>query len=288
MFISTKIPLYLIIKRTYKRSTLYILWVSTLSYLQHEYKVDISVSLMPMTALGVAVSLFLGFRNNAAYDRFWEARKVWGGVVNTSRSFICYLKNKNISNSTLKKLALNHIDYLYLLVVHLKGHSSTGAINDDLNYNNSLKNKPNYVLDKQYEIILELSSNDDFDGFDKKQCIEYLDLFFTYQGKCERIKNTPLPKQYTYFTLIFTYLYLIFLPFGMLDALGWGAIGFSFLVFWVFSTAEQIGSLTENPFDGSVNSVAIETISRTIEIDIKQLIGMEAPEPLKATKGALY
>lgn len=104
--------------------------------------------------------------------------------------------------------------------------------------------------------------------------------FFEQQGKCERIKNFPYPRQFATLNLYFVRLFIILVPFGMLkefEKIGenyiWLTIPFSALVCWVFNTMEKIGEVTENPFEGTANDVPISAISRTIEIDLREMLG---------------
>ena len=115
-----------------------------------------------------------------------------------------------------------------------------------------------------------------------------IELLFDHQGKCERIKNFPYPRQFATINQYFVWVFIILVPFGMLDEFKtyggffpWLTIPFSALVSWVFHTMEKIGSATENPFESSWNDIPITALSRTIEIDLRQMLSEEnLPEPL--------
>jgi putative membrane protein len=126
------------------------------------------------------------------------------------------------------------------------------------------------------------------DGFRFKHLNEILDRLYDIQGKCERIKNTPLPRQYAFFTTLFTRIFVVLLPFGFVAELGWYTIPLSVLISWIFNTLEQVGTYTENPFDNGINDIPMSALCVTIERDLKSLLGEdEIPEPIKPTRGIL-
>jgi ion channel-forming bestrophin family protein len=112
---------------------------------------------------------------------------------------------------------------------------------------------------------------------------------YDQQGKCERIKNFPYPRQFASINLFFIWLFVFLIPFGVLNEFSklgpyfvWLTIPFSVIVSWVFTSLEKIGESTENPFEGSANDVPITALSRTIEIDLREMLGeTELPEPLQ-------
>ena len=135
-----------------------------------------------------------------------------------------------------------------------------------------------------------------------------ISALITHQGKSERIKNFPYPRQYATLNQTFLWIFIILLPFGVMtefDKIGnnvadsfpligeyfvWFSIPFSVMVMWVFHTMERIGRVTENPFEGTPNDVPITTISRGIEIDLREILGQpkeSIPEPIQPVEGAL-
>jgi putative membrane protein len=118
------------------------------------------------------------------------------------------------------------------------------------------------------------------DDFEHSDLVKHINELFNLQGGCERIKNTPLFRQYSIFSRVFVKLFIFLVPFGLLNSMNelgeYGillTIPFSLLISWVFYTMEQIGEFSENPFDNSVNDIPISAICRTIEIDIKEMLG---------------
>jgi putative membrane protein len=119
--------------------------------------------------------------------------------------------------------------------------------------------------------------------------------FYNHQGMCERIKKFPLPRQYGSMSLIFVSIFIFLLPFGLVTEfheLGeWGAwlsIPFTVVVGWVFVVMELIGDYSENPFEGLGNDIPMRSICRTIEIDLREMLGeTDLPKPVEVKNGVL-
>ena len=304
---------------------------------------------LPLGVLGTAVAFLVSFKNNASYDRLWEARKIWGGIVNASRSWTIMVKDfitndhtqKALSEGELhkihKELVHRHVAWLTALryqlrkdkpwEMHLKNIKSnrefresnylvcedTIPIEDvikdyisDEEYNELFAkgNQASQILGIQSRRLRELKQEGYIEDFRHMEMENMLVEFYTLQGKSERIKNFPYPRQYATINYIFVWVFIILLPFGIMEgfeAIGehiledltehrsrtswghmtqefiakhfvWFSIPFSALLSWVFHTMEAIGENTENPFEGGPNDVPITNMSRGIEIDIRQLI----------------
>jgi len=112
--------------------------------------------------------------------------------------------------------------------------------------------------------------------------------FFSAQENCERIKSTPLPRQYGFFTKAFVWVFILMLPFGLVQHLGWGTLPIYFVLATIFMTTELIGSRTEEPFGQKLEDVAMSSICRKIEIDLRQQLGESSiPAPLEPKDGVL-
>lgn len=312
---------------------------------------------LPLGVLGTAISFIISFKNNASYDRLWEARKIWGGIVNTSRSWtimvkdfidISHTKNRisDIEIKTIKKeLVHRHIAWLTALryqmradkpwETHLKENKQNAkfrknhflVLEDAIDIKEAIQpyisqeeikkvfakgNKPSQLLGIQSERLKELMNQGLIEDFRHMEMMSILTELYTLQGKSERIKNFPYPRQYATLNYIFVWIFIILLPFGIMEEFesigkqivedllvhqsrtnwghmiqefiakhfAWFSIPFSALLAWVFHTMEKIGENTENPFEGGANDVPITDLSRGIEIDIRQLIDdNNIPEP---------
>ncbi|MEZ4825049.1 MAG: bestrophin family ion channel [Bacteroidia bacterium] len=142
------------------------------------------------------------------------------------------------------------------------------------------KNAATQLISLQSQHLRNLLDRGLIEDFRHMEMTNILAAFYDHQGKCERIKNFPYPRQFATVNLFFVRLFIILVPFGMLqefEKLGenfvWLGIPFSVLVSWVFHTMEKIGEATENPFEGGANDVPMTALSRTIEIDLREMLG---------------
>jgi len=293
------------------------------------YFFDITLALPwgPLGVIGIAVAFYLGFKNNSAYDRTWEARKIWGSIVNNSRSFgasvISFVQGDNQSE-VQKELIYRHIAWMTALRHQLRLSKEWEHIENRLNglytpticedYNNKLdselsqyisqeeikqlenkSNKATQILKLQSQRLQELRDQEYYENFRHMQLHELISAFYTDQGKSERIKNFPFPRQYASVTLWITLVFTGLIPFGLMDIVMakepwmlWLTPFLGGLITWVFYLMEQIGDYSENPFEGTYNDVPITSISRTIEIDMREMIDdKNIPQPIKDINGFL-
>lgn len=292
---------------------------------------------LPIALLGTAVAFITGFKNNASYDRAWEARKIWGAIVNSSRSWavmaIDFVTNLHAvepaSEAELaelrRRLVHRHIAWLAALRFQLRTpraweHQAERAnaeyrtkfevrgevvsldeellglmAETDCMHIKQRSNLAAQLLAVQSSDISKLRARGLIDDFRHMEMQRMLTDLYTQQGKCERIKNFPYPRQFATLNLIFVWLFILLVPFGLLPefaemgtAFEWLTIPFSMLVSWVFHTMDKIGSASENPFEGGANDTPMTALSRTIEIDLRELLGeRDVPPPLAPTNHIL-
>ncbi|MFK7970672.1 MAG: bestrophin family protein [Bacteroidia bacterium] len=303
----------------------------------------LSIPWLPLSVIGTAVAFYVGFKNSQAYDRMWEARKIWGAIINSSRAWGATVKSY-VSNQftetdvatedlqqTKKKLLYRHIGWLYALRSQLliptpwehisqRGHVGkttekrmknygVGLLNDGntesflrkylpVDEHDRLihyKNTATHIIDQQSQDLAKLRAEDTIDDFRHMELQKILNDFYVHQGKCERIKKFPFPRQYGASSLIFVGIFIFLLPFGMVsefDKLGefgiWLSIPFTVLIGWVYLMMELIGDYSENPFEGLGNDIPMLSLCRVIEVDLLEMLGeKEIPEPVKAVNGVL-
>lgn len=165
----------------------------------------------------------------------------------------------------------------------------------ELDFFKTKTNMPAHILKKQSETIQELKTAGLIDEYRQVWFHQILAQFYQSQGVCERIKNFPLPRQYASVALWMTYMFCALIPLGLLDLFInqnelwiWMTIPFSGLIIWIFFLMERIGDYSENPFEGAYNDVPISSISRGIEIDLREMLGDEdIPEPYPVENGFL-
>ena len=290
---------------------------------------QLTIPWVPIALIGTAVAFYLGFKNNSSYERLWEARKIWGAIVNSSRSWgmmVLDFINDDFADTPLDEEALKkihtrlvyrHVAWLRALDCQLRarrdwehydsvsqqyrktfgtasGRDTENEITsllprEELVYVMKKKNPAAQIVRLQSRELADLKARGHLNDFRHLEMERLLIDLYTQQGKSERIKNYPFPRQYASMNLFFVWLFVLLLPFGMIgefSKLGehfvWLSIPFSTIVAWVFHTMEMIGDFSENPFEGLYNDVPITALSRTIEIDLRDMLDEEdLPEPIK-------
>jgi putative membrane protein len=282
----------------------------------------LTIPWVPIAMIGTAAAFIVGFKNTQTYNRLWEARQIWGGIVNSSRTWGImskdFVHNKQAHGSPVppehlhlihQELIYRHVAWLTALRYQLreprywenmdksynKEYSAyytvaekDGKLPEELKkflspqeqeYVLSKKNRATQLISLQSKHLRALSERGLLDDFRHVEMENLLKELYEHQGKSERIKNFPYPRQFASINLFFIRLFTILVPFGLLNefakvggAYVWLTIPFSALVMWVFNTMEQVGESTENPFEGSANDVPITSMCRTIEIDLREML----------------
>jgi len=326
-----KFKLFQTIKWTRRSILVFILW-SSIVVIAHELlgMKWVMIPWLPVALIGTALAFYLGFKNNSSYDRLWEGRKIWGGIVNASRTWVMKVIDfpdyeEENRESLIRDFTYTHLAWLTSLRFALR----TPRDWEHHDKENEKRRKDFFVPEykkveeeelKKYlpdqEIIKIYQTNNHATHLIKLQShnlkrlqasgaldsFTYLDMastlkdLYDLQGQCERIKNFPLPRQYASTSMIFVQIFLMLLPLGLIGEFAqishqitWMVIPFSTLISWVFHTMELIGDYSENPFEGLANDVPISNLCRTIEIDLKQMIGDDSlPEEYPSKKQIMY
>lgn len=301
------------------------IYSAALCWVQRAYDATVGIPWQPMGVIGIAVAFYLGFKNNSSYDRTWEARKIWGAIVNHSRStgaaLVAFVRGED-ADGMHRELVYRHIAWMTALRHQLRLRREWEHVSERLNaryvptvcedYNLRLRgelasllpgdeidrvlataNPATQILKNQSLRLQELRDGGYFDDFRHIALQELISSLYDDQGMAERIKNFPFPRQYASTALWLTVVFCTLLPFGMLDVFAdvrgpsfWLCPPLSALVVWIFFLMEKIGDYSENPFEGTYNDVPITTIARGIEIDLRQMVGDEkVPPPMEAENG---
>lgn len=237
---------------------------------------------MAFTVFGIALSLFLGFRNNAAYDRWWEARKLWGGLLADIRSFAreaqIFVKDEVLRQQMIR---------LARAFIHLHRANLRRLPQDAVarQYGGDLADTPHppcAALDRIANQVAQGISAGSVDGFGARALQERLASFTEQQAGCERIATTPLP--YVYSLLIYrtTYLYCLLLPLALVGPAGWMTPLFVGIVAYVFLGLAEVTEDLSHPFGTTQNALPLDAICRAAEISLAPHLGEEAPAPLEA------
>ncbi|QRY69936.1 bestrophin family protein [Ensifer sp. PDNC004] len=246
-----------------------------------------SVNSGPFALLGIALSVFLGFRNNACYDRWWEARKDWGQLIFTARDLA--RQTLILAEAERQRLLDITIAFAHALVCHLRPGSDVGRplarLPADLaaGYKAS-RNGPDFLLREMGRILAGLRGTGTISDFQWAQLDCTLGRMSAMLAACERIRNTPVPFGYTLLLHRTAYLFCFLLPFGFADALGWATPFVTALVAYTFFGLDALGDELEEPFGVLPNDLPIVALAETIEINLREALGETNLPPLPQPK----
>lgn len=244
-----------------------------------------SLTTTPFTLIGVALGIFFGFRNNAAYDRFWEGRKLWGAQVNTSRTLarqIYSLTRIDGDPSELEHFRRSYvrrvIAFTHALRCHLRDEDPLAEIEPflssaDLNEVRESRHRPVAILQQLGRDLSIIRSRNWIHELNLPAIDRQLTELSNIMGGCERIKNTPIPFTYSILMHRIVAFYCLALPFGLLDTAGVLTPVVVFLIAHAFFGLDAIGDELENPFGTLANDLPLTAISHTIEDNLLELIG---------------
>ncbi|REC77488.1 multidrug transporter [Chryseobacterium elymi] len=292
----------------------------------------LAIPWVPVALLGTATAFISGFKNTQTYNRTWEARQVYGAIINNSRAFGIMIKDfirsedKILEKQLHHEFIYRHFAWLTALRFQLREIKSwenikiksynreylqyykvpewESSLDEELRgllseeerqYILSTKNRATQIVALQSSRLKKLNEEDKISAYNYVALENQLKELYDQQGKCERIKNFPYPRQFSSINLYFTNALCLLMPLGfigefskMTEKFGeniiWLAIPFSILLGWVFLVLEQIGESTENPFEGNANDIPITQISRNIEIDLREMLGEKDLPPAIAAQ----
>jgi putative membrane protein len=278
----------------------------------------LSISWVPVALLGTAVSFIISFKNNASYSRLWEARQIYGGIINASRAFGVMVRDYLASEdkkADVQAIFYRHFAWLTALRFQLREprawenskdprnieygrlyHVSEKIDNledtlakylsvDELKYVLAKKNKATQLMALQSSHINKLVAAGNLSALQLQSLQSAITNFYDNQGKAERIKNFPYPRHFSSIATIMLNLFVFLVPYGLLNEFNklgdgtliegysiWLNVPFAILLTWVFNSLDIVGESSTNPFEGSANDVPITNISRTIEIDMRDML----------------
>ena len=321
------------------------LWATAITLLFEFTQFDwLRIPWLPLSVIGTAVAFYVGFKNNSSYDRLWEARKIWGAIVNSSRMWgasVRHFVGTTFASAPFSRLEVyrvhqrlihRHIAWLYALrsqllvptswehmgtqsetyrryIEYRKKQFGMGLYADEITEVEltrflppqevksliDFRNTATQIVDRQAEELKALRDAELIDDFRHMALQDLLNDLYTHQGKCERIKKFPFPRQYASTGLYFVFIFCALLPFGMVPAFQdigpysvWLAIPFTVIVGWVYITMELVGDYSENPFEGLGNDIPMLSLCRVIEIDLLEMLREEEiPGPIEPVNHVL-
>lgn len=317
-------------------------WSAAVVVLHHILGVRVMVlPALPVTTLGIAVSLYLGFKTTSAYNRWWEARQIWGAIVNDSRGWAMHAltlidnDGSAAQRADIERLVRRHLAWVKALAFQLRSrsklregrrqalfdrrlpdgaHLSTGTRENyerylDADEAEALRryaNAATHIIRRQGDALRALFDTGRLHEMRFVEMTRVLDRLYVSQGQCERIKNTQFPWAITLFGRISAWVYIVLLPIAFIDTFDaelqrlfedgppptymlFVMVPFTTLISWFFYTMEKVSESCEDPFEGGTSDVPVSALSRTIEIDLLQMIDAdEVPPPAAPVDGVLY
>lgn len=250
------------------------------------------ISIAAMGIFGVALSLFLGFRNNAAYDRWWEARKLWGSIIADVRNLgrhMCMFVGRGVDRENILScaVAFAHLHRGFLRDVDVRADIVNWVGVEMASAMIARKNPADAALRSMAEQIEKLIERDAINGFGQMTISQTLSSMARAQAGCERIVTTPLPFVYSLLVRRTTYLYCWLLPFALIEATSWFAPVFAAVVAYVFFGLQEVTNELELPFHNIQNGLPLDAMCRVIEISVSEALNRCPPDYLAATNHVL-
>ncbi|HLP82651.1 MAG TPA: bestrophin family ion channel, partial [Nitrosomonas sp.] len=271
------------------------------TYVELYYSIQAyTLTTTPFLLIGVAVGVFLGFRNNVSYDKFWEGRRLWGMLINSSRNLtrqVCFMIDASHDSEDVQQFkeifVKRMISYAHALRCHLRNEDPAPEIEkflspEDLADVLQSTHRPLMILQQLGRDLAIARDRGWLNDLNFPFMDAQLNELSTILGGCERIKNTPIPFSYSVLIHRIVASYCLFLPFGLVETTGILTPVVVLLISYAFFELDAIGDEIENPFGLQPNDLPLNAISRTIEINLLELINEpDRPEPLKPEQDIL-
>ena len=243
------------------------------------HQADFQPTVAMHSLLGIVLGLFLVFRTNTAYDRWWEGRRLWGGMVNSTRNFAmklnAYISRENHEDRDwFYKMISN---FVFAAKENLRGGvqfaeldppPDESLINDLKKY----KHKPNRIAALMYQKVNDIYIQKKFTGDHLINLDKELKDFIDILGACERIKHTPIPYSYMMYVKKFIFIYIITLPFGFATQSGYMTVPIVVLVSFVLLSVELIAEEIEDPFGRDINDLPLDELATKIRDNVREIL----------------
>lgn len=232
--------------------------------------------------LGLVISLLLVFRTNTAYERWWEGRKLWGSLVNSSRNMAIKINAflPELNKEERAYFSTMIANFAFSLKNHLRGKFAKKEIENTIDFNADSLNENGHIPN---QIAIHIANK--IVSLEKQQRLkpEYLLMlnneiqnFADVCGACERIKKTPIPFSYSSFLKKFIFFYVMTMPFGFVFTLGYLVAPVVAFIFYVLASLELIAEEIEDPFGPDANDLPTEEISKTIKKTVTEILSTDS------------
>ena len=236
---------------------------------------------MPLTLLGSALVVLTSFRNSSAYNRWWEARTLWGTMTNNSRSYarqVLTLIDDAYGMNPVKAILLRrHVAYVKALSAHLKGAPCGDEVQalipaEEFDRRHHTNNFPNDILNGSAALLAKEYKAGRLDSMRLSRLESTMVVLSDCQGGMERIANTPLPYPYVYFPRLFITLFCLIMPIGLVEPLGWYTPLVSTVAGFMLLAIERVGTDLQSPFRNSEHRIQTEALCQNIERNLESML----------------
>lgn len=228
------------------------------------------------SVLGFVISLLLVFRTNTAYDRWWEGRKIWGGITNSSRNLAIKVRGMLREEEDIRYFNQTIPLFAFALRNLLREHEDYQDLDPALDLQHG-KHVPNRVAALLYSRVNALHVQGQLSNTQFLALEQEVKALTDHGGACERIKNTPIPFTYSVFIKKFIFFYVMTLPFGWAFSMGYFIIPVVVLILYALASLELIAEEIENPFGTDANDLPLDQICHNIRKHVGELLA----EPLE-------
>ncbi len=303
------------LKQTFTRIMRYLWWESLFSvfisaliyYLYEERDLTFlaSFSFVPAGFFGTILSVFLAFRNNNAYSRWWEARQIWGDLVNASRMFATQVRTYMATDTMpaeavsqwQRELVFRHIATVHLMRMQLRQCMDVSEVSqflssDDLELVRKAANPTSAILARQADELARASAQGCLSDYRFVDLMSTVERFFNILGACERIKNTPFPREYDGFVRYLIWILIVIMPIYLLGLFTDNIskmliIPTTLAITLIIGFANKAGEMLEDPFENRIHDIPMTSLCAKIEADLRSQVGETSNAPLESRKDVL-
>ncbi|MBT9543942.1 MAG: hypothetical protein IV090_00990 [Candidatus Sericytochromatia bacterium] len=264
------------------KSVLFFAVVATAAWLFYFFEnLDLLLPSLSLSVLGSALGIFVSFRTNSAYQRWWEARQLWGGLVNSSRHFATQVMGylPQAPESLREELLRRQIGYVHTLRCVLRDQDPfadadvSRHLGEELIGLKGQQNPCQALLAWNFQSLAELKQTGQLDAWQMQDFDLTLRQILEVQGGCERIKRTPMPPAYGLLATRLIQVFGVLLPLSLVHEIGWRIIPINVFLCIAFTMVNELGRVLEDPFTLSFNGLPLMVLSRTIEVNLLQSLG---------------
>ena len=220
--------------------------------------------------LGVVLGTLLVFRTNTSYDRWWEGRKLWGQLVNDSRNLAIKVRTiARVTDERKRELARALVGFAHALKDHLRGGAELARVPGFEQSTEVAAHVPSYLAQQIYRSLEQWRHSESIDGFELLMLDQHASSLMNVCGACERIQKSPISASYRWFIRQMIGIYLLTLPWGLVETFGWWTIAAASLLSYFMIGVEMIAEEIEDPFGVTEDDLRLDALCQTIEGSVR-------------------